>query len=141
MEETIYIDTNVYLDYIWRRKDSIRDLYEFAFQLFRRALNGEFKIVISDWLLYELKKAIKKEIDTERLNRLITDLKDKGRIITVSKSKDDWKKAKEISPEHPDDALHAILAKKANAVCVITRNLSHYADASSIIDVKCPENI
>lgn len=137
MEETIYIDTNVYLDYFWGRKDYLRDLGDFAFLVLRKSLDCRYKIVISDWLTFEMDKYIEKS----KSNVLLEQLKAKNKIVNITRTKEDIKKAREISKEHPDDALHAILAKKAGAICVITRNLSHYAGTESIIDVKLPENL
>ncbi len=132
----IYIDTNIYLDLVWGRKDYLRDLGDFAFLFLKRGLDCEFKIIVSDWVLTELSK----HIDNKKVEILFKDFKEKDKIITISKTKDDCKKARSLSPEHPDDALHAVLAKKAGAECVVTRNLSHYAGTESLIDAKLPEN-
>jgi len=48
MSTRIYVDANIYLDYLEERTDRIRPLDEFAFKIFRRALECEFEIVISD---------------------------------------------------------------------------------------------
>lgn len=125
------------MDYFWGRKDYLRDLGDFAFLVLRRSLDCEFKIVISDWLLFELGKYIEKS----KVDIIMEQLKAKNKMVIINKTKEDIKKAREISAEHPDDALHAILAKKAGAICVVTRNLSHYVGTENIIDIRLPENL
>lgn len=46
----IYLDTCIYLDYLMDRKDNLRPLGEFAFQLLKRTFECEFEIIISDGL-------------------------------------------------------------------------------------------
>ena len=42
---------------------------------------------------------------------------------------------------HQEDALHAILARRAGAKCLITRNLKDFEDLSLIIESKLPEDL
>ena len=66
--------------------------------------------------------------------------REKGKLILVHKGKGDRKKARDTS-EHWDDALHAILAKKAGADYLATRNIRHYEGCEEIIQVVLPEFI
>jgi hypothetical protein len=50
-------------------------------------------------------------------------------------------KSKEISKEHWKDALHAILANKAKAVYLLTRNIPDYAGCEHLVEIKFPESI
>ena len=134
----IYCDTCVYMDLLGKRKDYIRPLEEFSFQLFKRVDNGEFSLIISDHLLFELNNNVEKP---EKITELLGPLNKKGRIIQVSKTSEDVIKAKEISKEHWKDALHAILANKAEAVYLLTRNIQHYAGCENLVQIKFPENI
>ena len=137
MATRVYCDTCLYMDIFRERKDYLRDLSEFAFQIFRRVNEGEFTLIISDWLLFELTKHEKEETITDFLKPYY----EKGRIIEVTSTKEDKRKARLISPKHQDDALHAVLANKAKAVYLLTRNIQHYAGCEHLVEIKFPENI
>ncbi|MBI2663661.1 PIN domain-containing protein [Candidatus Woesearchaeota archaeon] len=133
----IYCDTNIYLDFFLGRKDYLRPLDEFAYQIFKRVENGEFTLIISDHLLYELRNYI----EEKKITELLQPLNQKGRIIRIFKTREDILKAKEISKENWKDALHAILANKAKAVYLLTRNIQDYAGCEHLVEIKFPENI
>ena len=136
MSARIYIDTNIYLDYCDRRKDLIRPLHEFAFDLFRRTLQCEFEIVISNFVLREIKRNIKNE---KTLDLLLSDLKNRGKLVYLQSTNADDSKARAY--ENWSDALHAILARKANCKYIVTRNLSDFLQFSDILEPKLPEQL
>ena len=131
----IYCDANLFLDHFGSRKDRIRDLGEFAFRIFRRTLDCEFELIISDWLLYELKNYV----PPEKLKEFLDEFKQKNKLIKVYKTDEDIKKAKEVS-NHFQDILHQLLAKKAGAKYLLTRNVQDYIVMDSL-EIKFPENI
>ena len=131
----IYCDANIFIDYFYSRKDKFRDLGEFAYQIFKRTLDCEFHIILSDWLLYELKNYI----EDEKLKEFLNDFKKKNKIIKVYKNLEDVKNAKLIS-SHYQDVLHSILAKKAGAKYLITRNIKDYSNTKDL-EIKLPENV
>ena len=131
----IYCDTNIFLDYFFSRQDRFRDLGDFAYKIFRRTLDCEFEIIISDWLLYELNLYIKEN----DLREFLEDFKNKNKIIKVYKNIDDIKNAKRMS-KHFQDELHKILARKARAKYLITRNIKDYTITDEL-EIKLPENI
>ena len=134
----IYCDTNIYLDYLLGRTDYLRPLNEFAYEIFRRIDEGEFNLIISDHLLYELENNID---DENKITELLKPLHKKGRIIKVTKTREDILKAKEISKKHWKDALHAILANKAKAIYLLTRNIPDYIGCEHLVEIKFPESI
>lgn len=134
----IYCDTNIYLDFFLGRTDYLRPLNEFAYQIFRRVEQGEFNLIISDHLLYELKRNLK---DLDKIPQLLDPLDKKGRIIKIYHSKEDELKAKEISKKHWKDALHAILANKAKAIYLLTRNIKDYSGCEHLVEIRFPESI
>jgi len=109
----IYCDTNIFLDHFGSRKDRFRDLGEFAFQIFRRTLDCEFELIISDWLLYELKNYV----PPEKLKEFLEEFKKKNKLIKINKTDEDIKKAKEIS-NYFQDILHQILNFCHSRVCL-----------------------
>lgn len=122
----IYVDTNVYLDYFLDRKKS-----DPAFRLFTDVISCKHKIIISEQVLYELNK----QIDYSESLLLFQILEPKTIIVNADKS--DFKKAKKIDT-HFSDALHIVLARKAGADVIITRNLN---DFLLFFEAKRPEEL
>lgn len=134
--ELIYLDTNIYMDYFLMREDRLRPLSDFAFELLKKTFGCEYKIAISDWVLFELEK---NNIPIEKINSLMRDLKGLNKLVKVEREDRDIKEAKKFSEWR--DALHAILAKKCNAVYLVTRNINDYSDVQDLVEIKLPENL
>ena len=130
----IYCDANIFIDYFDEREDNIRPLKDFAFLFFQKGIGCRFDIVVSDWLLHELKKHLKES----QINDIFNRFKEKGKLFFVEQKKEDWESAKKHS--HPDDYLHAILAKRANADYLTTRNIRDYEDCD-LLTIVLPEFI
>ena len=140
MEELIYLDTNIYLDYLENRNDKLRPLGEFALRLLQRTLECEFKIIISGLVVDEVERHLNKE----RLDEVITNLKEAEKLIRIEITSEDEIRAKEltkIKDTHFDDALHAVLAQKAKAKFLITRNINDFVDLQDLVDIRLPESI
>lgn len=134
--ELIYLDTCIYLDYWQDRKDRLRPLGKFAFQLIKRAMQCEFEIVVFDWVIEELEA----QLSTKEVTEMLYSLYDSGKAIKIKRTKEDEKKARALSTNWTD-ALHIVLAKKAGAECIITRNLSHFAEFQNLLPAYTPEYI
>jgi len=133
----LYIDANVYINFFKWEYDRWRCLGEMALGVFNRILDGEFKLVISDHLLFELKKHVDEKVVDEYLQKF----KDKNLIIKINKTREDINEAKQIS-SHYHDPLHAILARKAKAQYLITRDLLGYPPpCREFIEVLYPESL
>jgi predicted nucleic acid-binding protein len=133
--ELIYLDTNIYMDYFLIREDRLRPLSDFAFELLRKTFQCEYKIAISDWLLFELEN----NIPIEKINELLNDLKDLDKLVKVERTDGDIVEAKKH--KNWKDALHAVLAKKSGAVYLVTRNVEDFFDVQNLIEIKLPENL
>jgi len=131
MSEAIYLDTNVYLDYFMARRGS-----DIAYRILKRSLDCEFSLVISDWVLSELGRYA----GSAETKMWFAALKGRNKIITVSHSEEDVEAAKKIS-NHYHDPLHAILAKKAGAKKLVTRNMQDYLKCTHLVNPVFPENI
>ena len=119
----IYVDTNVFLDYLLERKNKQgKDLSEPAFDLFRRTLSCKFHIIVSSHLIRELRGIV----DLHDVTMLMTFLKKK--IIKV----EDEIKGK-------GDELHALIAIKCGADRIVTRNINHFKEFS--IQASTPEEL
>ena len=132
----IYCDTNIFLDYLEQRSDNIRPLYEFAYLFFSKGWNCHFNIVVSDWLMEELKR----HQTDEKIEEVLGEFKKKNKVIFVKREKSDMDKARSMG-DNWDDALHAVLAKKADADFLVTRNLRHYVGCETLVRVVLPEFI
>lgn len=140
MNELIYLDTNIYLDYLENREDRLRPLGEFAFRLFQRTLKCEFKIIFSDLVNKELEKYI----EEDKIRNILDDLKESEKLVDVAITSEDREKARMLTKDKKanfNDALHAVLAQKAKASTLITRNIEHFADFQDLIDIQYPESI
>lgn len=126
----IYIDTNIYLDYLLKRRGNTDYSYH-AFNIFKRSISCEFRIVVSDHLLYELRKHVEAE-EAKMLFLLI-----KKKIVKVKTEDCDLLKAKSLNT-HNEDALHIVLADKVGAEFIVTRNIK---DFEFLFDSKLPEDI
>jgi len=135
----IYLDTNIYLDWLENRKDNLRPLGEFAFQIIKRTISCEFEIVISKLVIRELRKFIAEEQINNALQRLIQ----KKKLVFIDEEKGDFSEAKEMANKYQipwQDALHAILAKRADSEFLVTRD-AHLFNLYGFIKSVFPENI
>lgn len=135
----IYLDTNIYLDWLEGRTDRLRPLGEFAFSIIKRAISCEFEIVVSDLILFELKRHAKAKDVLDMLSLLSK----KNKIVKAECLDEVRSEAKRIGAEtgvHWQDVAHALIAREASAECLITRD-AHLFGLSGIIETKFPENV
>jgi len=135
----VYCDTCVYIDALDlnppRHQDPLRPLSDLAWSFLTKVNNGEYTLVISDWVKTEFKHVIGSD---EKLNKLLDGINNK---ISVTKTREDEDKARELSKNNFADALHVILAKKAEAVILTTRDLPHFAEFQKLIEISLPESL
>lgn len=140
MPRLIYIDTNVYLDYFENRNYGLRPASEFAFSLFRRTISCEFRIVVSDKLLEELKRFV----DTEKILDLFDKLRRFDKIVEIKLNRGIKLDASRISKNgliHYSDALHYSIALNAGAEAIITNDRQFRSLSSGKLPIILPENI
>lgn len=133
----LYLDTNIFLDYLLGRKDKFRDLSLIAFEFFRRIIKEEHEIIISDLLIKELEF----NIDQNKINNILTWLSKENKIIKIRTEKEDRTQANIITKKyklHYSDCLHSTLAKKAKADYIITRNIKDFPD---LVKTILPESL
>ncbi len=135
----IYLDTNIYLDWLEGRTDRLRPLGEFAFSIIKRAISCEFEIVVSDFVISELSKFV----NEKEIMGSLDILKRHDKLMFIKENPGDFKEAKELSAKygiHWQDALHAVLAKEAGAEVIVTRD-NHLSCLSDFIKAVFPDNI
>jgi len=139
MAPLIYIDTNIYLDYLFERKDRIRPLNEFAFLLLQKSISCKYTIIVSSLLTEELQyqnalsrvREIFKSCPKEKIVQCIAEIKD----ITLARHITATRKT------HFNDTLHAILANKKGAEFLVTRNIKDFIALQDIVKLVLPENL
>lgn len=133
MSMLIYVDTNVYLDFLVDGRP--KDFTEDAFQLFYRALQCEFEIIISR----KIKTELRPNIQGKESSFLFNLLEPKLRLVDVSA--EDIEEAKALDSIDTADALHAILARKFGAELIITQNMKHFLKFSGVIKPARPSEL
>lgn len=132
----VYCDSCIFKDYFDDREDNLRPLKDFAIEFFSKGWKCGFHLIISDWLLEELRIHLKEE----QINDILNQFKEKNKLIFVRGEKGDREKARKISG-HWQDPLHALLAKKAGADHLATRNIKDFAGCEKLIEIVFPESI
>jgi hypothetical protein len=132
----VYCDTCIYIDALGlgRQGDKLRPLSDLAWGFFTSVSRGQYTLVISDWVFDEFRNVVGSD------KELVAFLQPFDKRIHVTRDKDDESKARKLSSNYPD-ALHVVLALKANAVILTTRNLEHFAEFQNLIRISLPENL
>ncbi|MFH0752291.1 MAG: hypothetical protein V1914_01710 [archaeon] len=136
----IYIDTCVYIN--WYRWEKGRNFGihhgEQALSLFKRVEDGEFNLVISDHLDYQMSAY-------PEYKTFIDKIRKKGNLIEVKTTYGDKEQARDAinkcGTTEYDDALHAVLAMKGAVDALVTRNIEHFGCFDEDISISLPEHI
>ena len=135
--KTIYCDTNIYINCI---RDDVsltgRPTGKLAYRLFNKVASCKYNITISDWVATELNK----KVEASEV-RFLFALIEKKITRKVIRTEEDEQRAKEIWPEHFQDALHVVLAIKAGADTFVTRDFELRKKLGHLIDIKLPEEL
>ena len=132
----LYIDTNILIYGIEDSKNLYgKDISNSAAKLFTEAIACKYQIIISSWTMNELLKKRNLE-DTKMLFTLL-----EKKIIKVFHTEEELQEAKENNPSHFQDELHGMLALKANADYIVTRNVDDFMNFKDRINVVKPEHL
>jgi len=138
--EKVYFDTNIYMDYFLDRRDKLRPLGEFAFNLIKKVITKEYKLIISDLVILELEyNGLGKEIKI-----LIEKLIESDNLIFVKSEEEDNIKTNRIVKERRtsfNDTKHAVIANRSKTNYFVTRNIKDFEDLSDLIYPVYPENL
>mgnify|MGYP001584870696 CR=1 FL=1 len=136
MTRRIYLDVNIFRDYLEDRKNKFgQGLENRAEKVFDRTFSCEFEIVVSDWAIRQLSQ----QGMLQKAMILFQQLLERNKIIRIKTDKEDIDEAKKSG--NYDDCLHAILAKKSNAECIVTRNVPDFLPFARLIEPKLPERL
>ena len=128
----VYADTNVFVEYgqaqaHWSQR-------EHAYELFRRGWNCAFHLVVSDWVITEAKRHISMDV----INEVLDEFRTKNKLIEVSLSIQEKREAEKY--DNWPDARHALVAKRAGADVIATRDKGFY-EFREIIPFSLPEGV
>ena len=132
----LYIDTNILVYAIEDSKNPYgKDISSSSSDLFWAAASCKFHVIISDWALEELSR-IKTPEEIEMLFKIV-----EKKIIKIRHTPEDIQRAKEQNPDHFQDELHGILAIRAEADYLVTRNVKDFLHLENRIKVVRPEDL
>ena len=133
-----YLDSSIWRDYYENRSDKFRPLGEWALKLINNILENKEYIIISDFVVEELKI----DYSEEGINNILEIADKRDLLLKADISKLQVKEASILCKQRGvafGDALHAILARDNNAV-MITRD-KHFEELRDIVDIKKPEEL
>lgn len=134
-----YVDTSVWLDYAFDRKNHIRPLGELAFQFFKKCKKNKWKVLYSNLVLEELRRELSDEEIKERCFKLLSEA---NLLLKVKSSPAQAKEALGIAQKHAipgPDALHAVLARD-NKAAIVSRDV-HFEELYKIVSAYLPEEV
>ncbi|MEK6823127.1 MAG: type II toxin-antitoxin system VapC family toxin [Nanoarchaeota archaeon] len=133
MSKLIYCDTNVYMDHFLGRSDRFAPLDEFAAQVFRRSLECEFTIIVSDWVLAELAA----HGMSSHMARWLERFHARKKVVLVTADENDKTAARRL-PIHFSDAVHAVLAHRHGAQNIVTNNIKDFLPFTNTVPCVAP---
>ena len=138
MTRLVYVDSDICINVANKEDDRRgRPLWPGSETVFRRAITGEFKIIISDWLRHELRGNLNKGI----MGQLYLMLRATEQVVGVKTDDRIRKLLKEYQGENIEDYHHFLLAKKAGASCIVTRNHQDFQGWKDKIPILYPEQL
>lgn len=116
----VFIDTNIFLDYIQQRQPWWKD----AETIFFLAINGDIDLLVSDLTIANMRYITRKNIPLEQFYATMKGLRPYYTIVPVGSCVVD--EAYRIETADFEDALQYFSAQQAMADCVLTRNLKDF---------------
>lgn len=129
----VFIDTNVFLDYIQKRPEGWRE----AEVLFYLAIHGDIELVVSDLTIANMRYITRKDISLQQFYSVMKGLRPYYRIVPLGGSVVD--RAYLMESRDFEDALQYYAAEQAGVDCVVTRNLKDF-DFDSAVEALEPHD-
>ena len=122
----VFIDTNIFLDYIEKRPVGIRE----AIAIFKLAALNDIHLLVSDLTIANIKYCTRKVIPLSEFYRIIRLCRELFTIVPVGEWSID--QAIAIEPKDFEDALQYFSAEQAGADCIVTRNIADFYFATNV---------
>ena len=110
-----------------------------ASDLFFAAASCKHDLVLSTWMFHELYNNRNNPKTAEETKMLFAFIKNK--IISVKHTEEDIAEAKKNNPANFQDELHGMLALRAGADYIVTRNTSDFKKFKDRIQIVKPEEL
>jgi len=120
----VFIDTNVFLDLLWKREGSLED----SLRVFDLAVDGVFELLISDLSIANIKYITRKDYPDEKFYDVMSVFRPVFTIVPVGGNAVD--KALALKANDFEDALQYFSAVQSQADFLLTRNIKDYAFAT-----------
>lgn len=134
------IDTCVYLNYYFDETGRFVDFGDEARNLLEKVRQGEYGLIVSDHLEYQLKDKL-----GERYSEYLEfkqEISENQTLVEVEVELQDKNAARAFDTEF-EDALHFQLACKGGADYLVTRNIEHFGclDGVNNVFIRLPEHM
>lgn len=131
-----YLDTAIYLDYHLNRSDNFRPLGEWAFQLLSLIRSNSDVLIISEFVIKELKT----QLSDQEIGRILNSFAEILEFVSCDDSQFTEALALKRRLRIPSgDIFHAILARDNGAI-LVTRD-KHFEQLREIVEVRKPEEL
>ena len=122
----VFIDTNIFLDYIERRPVGIKE----AIAIFKLAACNDIHLLVSDLTIANIKYITRKTIPLSEFYRVMRLGRELFSVVPIGEKAID--RAIAIEPKDFEDALQYFSAEQAGADCIITRNIEDFSFSASV---------
>ena len=122
----VFIDTNVFLDYIQQRPEGWKE----AEVIFFLAIHGDIELLVTDLSIANMRYVTRKDIALEQFYAVMKGLRPYYHIVPLGSTVVD--KAYQIETKDFEDAMQYYAAEQAGADCVVTRNLKDFDFAFTV---------
>jgi len=136
----VYVDANIFLNSWFSEGGKSESWRRYADQLFKRTIDCQFFLVISDLILHELSgqmSAPERSLESAHFGEFRAC--GKLKIVKIERNMHDEARrlVSQLPPHvtHTKDAIHAIVAKKEGAV-LVTRNIKDYRALGRMLGLK-----
>ena len=126
----VFIDTNVFLDYIQHRPEGWKE----AEVIFFLAIHGDIELLVTDLSIANMRYVTRKDIALEQFYAVMKGLRPYYHIVPLGSSVVD--KAYQVETKDFEDALQYYAAEQAGADSIVTRNLKDFDFAFTVKALK-----
>ncbi|MCH8520140.1 MAG: type II toxin-antitoxin system VapC family toxin [Nanoarchaeota archaeon] len=138
----LYVDSCVFISYLTNEMNTFNSFKgERYYSFFDLFYNKTYKLVISTWVIIEVKRYFKsKNMDylDSLFENMIDEFKSIGNIIILRFNEEDKLKARGLDSNNYPDALHVILAHKCNCSLLTTENIVDFIKYKHLIEIIHP---
>ncbi len=131
----VYVDTNIFLDYLFDRMVGLIPAGYFAERLFEAIVDCRYLLVMSDLTMKELE--VHSKMAKASIEDLLDRFKEVGKLDIVAIDTKVISEARKLKMPMPD-AIHTVIAGRQKAI-LVTRD-KHFAGVRSVKVAK-PENL